>query len=131
VQVSVVPEQETHAPPPVPQVDAVLGLHAFPLQQPLAHEVASQAHAPPVHSCPLEHALATPHWHEPAAEHALASVVLHVTQALPLKPQFDVEGASHVEPLQQPLGQEAALQTQLPTEHTCPKPQAGLTPHMH
>lgn len=58
-----------HATPPVPQAapdcDEV-GTHVLPLQQPVAHEVASQTHRPAVlHSWPVAHvahaAPAVPH----------------------------------------------------------------------
>jgi hypothetical protein len=79
------------------------------LQQPFGHEVASQTHLPVVllHSCPVPHA----------------------AQLAPAVPQelFDSEPyATHVVPLQQPLGHEVASQTHWPVAllHSSPPLQA-------
>jgi hypothetical protein len=53
--------QDPHAAPPLPHCKEdsdAYGTHALPLQQPFAHEVASQTHSPValLHSCPAPHA---------------------------------------------------------------------------
>jgi hypothetical protein len=45
----VVGSQALHDPPPVPQVVTDAVLHVLPAQQPLAQDVASQTHWPPLH----------------------------------------------------------------------------------
>jgi hypothetical protein len=71
-----------------------------------------------------------PHEHAPENEQLSAFVVSHVTQEDPPEPQFVSEAVSHVEPTQQPLGQEPLSQTHDPPWHTWPIPQAGLDPHV-
>jgi hypothetical protein len=46
---------ETHAPPPEPHAPSDGTTQLAPLQQPLAHEVASHTHAPPAQRWPLAH----------------------------------------------------------------------------
>jgi hypothetical protein len=59
-----------------------------------------------------------------------AFVVSHVTQPVPSVPHVVSEAASHVEPEQQPMGQEVELQTHAPPEHTWPALQGGPDPHL-
>lgn len=61
------------AAPPAPQRAADcedVGTHVAPLQQPSAHEVASQTHSPEVlsHSCPVSH---SPHAAPPVPQELL------------------------------------------------------------
>jgi hypothetical protein len=81
----------------------------LPLQHPLGHEVASHTHAPVVllHSCPSEHAAQLP----PAVPHEV----------------FDSDPYGSQAPLavQQPFGQELALQTHCPVDVL----QASPIPH--
>jgi hypothetical protein len=105
--------QAPHDAPPLPHCNEVCeayGTHWLPLQQPLEHDVASQTHWPVVlsHSWPVAH---DPHA-TPAAPHEV----------------FDSDAyASHVVPLQQPIGHEVGSQTHCPPEHSWP---AAHTPHV-
>jgi hypothetical protein len=132
----------------------LLEVWQFPLpsQQPLGHDVASQTHAPLLHSFPVAQAVQfapfVPHcefvggltqdvptqqplgqslelqyaWHEPFVHWV---PVLHATQAAPPEPHSELVGElTQIAPLQQPLGHELALQTQEPLTHCCPVPHA-------
>lgn len=88
-------------------------------QHPFGQVVALHAHAPPVHATPALHCAPPPHLHCPAT-HASAAPALHVVHAAPPVPHaVSVLPAMHVEPLQQPLGQLAALQTHWPDTQRC------------
>lgn len=59
-----------------------------------------------------------------------AFAVSQVVQAAPVVPQaVAVGGETHVVPLQQPLGQLVALQTQAPPTQRCPTAHMALAPH--
>jgi hypothetical protein len=89
-----------HAAPPVPHwagVSDAYGTQVLPLQQPFGQEVTLQTHSPlPVsHSWPVAH------------EEQLAP-------ATPQEPFVSEPYATQVRPLQQPFGQDVALQTHWP-----------------
>lgn len=71
-----------------------------------------QTHTPFEQACPGLHGDPAPHRQAPAGEQLSAVVALQVTHALPSIPQLPNCEVSHVLPLQQPVGQEAELQTQ-------------------
>jgi hypothetical protein len=58
-------------------------LHVAPEQHPLAHEVASQTHWPPLHRWPPVHAGPPPHAQSPADEQVSPSMPLQSAHALP------------------------------------------------
>ncbi len=100
----------------------------MPMQQPLAHDVASHTHRPPTHRWPPAQAGPEPQPQLPSAHESLRSR-LHEVQAPPTIPQLDSDMALQVVPAQQPPGQEVASQTQLPPLHRWPVPQGMLGPH--
>jgi hypothetical protein len=122
--------QVPQAPPPVPQLALLGALHVVPVQQPVEHEVASHTHAPPTQRWPTPHAAPAPHWQPPAAQLS-ARVVSQVAQPPPAVPHAVVDGVWQTLPLQQPLGQLAALHTHAPPTHACPAPQGAPVPHAH
>jgi hypothetical protein len=118
------------APPPVPQELAVGGLiQVLPLQQPVGQVTALQVvlmQAPATHCWPGPQAGPVPQAQEPLVQ-VFAVVELHATQATPAVPHELRVGAVQVLPLQQPVGQETALQ--LPPEPQVPPLQG--TPLAH
>jgi hypothetical protein len=126
--------QPTQVPPLGPQVGKTGGaLHVVPLQQPLEQEVALQTQEPVEHFWPVLQTAPVPQPQPPSAPQLSAVVVLQAVHASPFSPQTGkVSGALHVvPPVQHPVGQEAALQTQALPEHCCPLPQAAAVPHPH
>src|SRR5258707_9508053 len=92
-----------HALPNARQVwQLTPGKHANPKQQPLAHDIASQMHAPLAQRWPAAHALLPPQVQAPLVQPS-ASVPLQAVQAAPPVPQLASDGTSQVLPLQQPL----------------------------
>jgi len=73
--------QALQAPPLAPQLPSEGVLHALPLQQPLAHEVASQTHAPLKQRWPLAHGGPLPQAHAPLVEQVSAFVRSQALQA--------------------------------------------------
>ena len=132
VQVLVLPEHGTQAAPPVPQEAALCPapLTQTPaLQQPEGQLVASHTQAPPEQRCPVAQALPGPHLQAPVVQRS--PVVPQVVQAPPLVPHWvAVVGLTHAPPLQHPLAQLAALQTQAPPTQASPAPQAAFVPHL-
>ena len=112
------PEQMMHTAPPVPQLVLEGVSHAFPLQQPVGQDVALHTHRPPTHACPLPHAAPLPQVHAPALLHPSDVAGLQAVHIAPPMPQDPCVGGSHVLPLQQPIGQDEALQTHVPPPHT-------------
>jgi hypothetical protein len=138
---------DPHVAPPVPHEEVVCdayGTQVFPLQQPFAHEVASQTHCPlPLHSWPAAHAAhaappephelldspesgsqlpplqqpeqeAPPHVHDPPLHE---SPELQAPQAAPPVPHTEPDcdaNGTHVLPLQHPAGHDVASQTHFP-----------------
>jgi hypothetical protein len=114
---SAVTPQLAHAPPPVPQLVADGGeWQMAPVQQPLAHDVESQTHVPLWHLWPGPQAAPAPHLHAPPVQLS-AFVVSQAAQLTPLVPHADRDGTVQTLPVQQPVGQDAALQTHTPPEH--------------
>ncbi len=105
-----------HAAPLVPQLAGDGFMHVFPEQQPLGQETESQTQAPLIHLWPPPHAGPVPHVQVPFVQ-VSACVGSQVMQDAPPVPQLVGDGATHVFPEQQPLGQEPESQTpeQLPT----------------
>jgi hypothetical protein len=123
--------QFTHAEPPVPQEeDDLVVMQVAPEQHPLGHDAGSQTHAPPWQSCPDPHADPIPQAHAPDVEQLSAFVESHVTQPFPSVPQLMSDAPSQVVPEQQPVGQEVALHTHAPAEHTWPAPQGKPDPQV-
>jgi hypothetical protein len=124
------PEQGPHAAPPVPQVLAPWlagGTQVPALQHPVGQLAASHTQAPPTQRWPAEHAAPEPHAQAPFAQRS--AVALQAVQVLPAVPHDAVvTGVTHALPLQQPLGQLVALQTQAPPTHCWPAPQAAFAP---
>ncbi len=123
-----VPVHAMHALPPVPHaLCAVPGRHCPIEQQPLAHDVASQVHAPATHAWPPGH---EPLLHVPPhpslAPHALP-VQLGVHPHTPgVPPPPHVSGEAHAFPAQHgcPLPPHAP---QLEVPHVCPPPHETQT----
>jgi hypothetical protein len=78
--------QGLQAPPLAPQLPSVGVLHTLPVQQPVAHEVASHTHAPPTQRWPLAHGGPLPQAHTPFVEQVsafVASQALHAAAPVP------------------------------------------------
>lgn len=119
-------------PPSCPQaVSWFPGLQLAPMQQPLGHEPAVHRHCPLWQTCPLMHCAVAPQRQVPLVEQVSAHAGLQLTQGPPPVPQVDSERVSHRLPLQQPAGQDAAVQRHCPDWQTWPLTQAGSTPHRH
>lgn len=105
------PPQATHAAPPVPQFKVVPGeKHAFPLQQPLPHEVALQTQVPETHCWPLAQAAPAPQAQVPS-DVQVSAVIPQLVHVPPFSPHCDgVAGSTHVLPEQHPSGQLVGLQ---------------------
>jgi hypothetical protein len=74
--------QALHAAPFAPQLPSDGTVQVLPLQQPVGHDVASQAQAPPTQRWPLPHAGPLPHVHAPAGEQVSAFVASQAMHAL-------------------------------------------------
>lgn len=123
-------EHVEHDPPPVPQALVDCGSQTPPLQHPPGHDVALQTHDPLTQAWPIAHACPDPHAHAPPA-HESARVELHAAQVAPRVPHSEAEGVTHVEPMQQPVGQEPVapdVQVHVPLTQACPAPQGGPLP---
>jgi hypothetical protein len=131
VQVSEVMPQSTHiVPRPHVVTDGVE--QVAPRQQPEGHEPPLHMQVPPEHSCPAPHDGFVPHRHSPELEHVSEAVPLHAAQAAPPFPQLAVVlPPRQVAPEQQPLGQEVALQIQVPAEQIWPAAHCAPVPHWH
>ena len=106
--------QLTHAAPPVPHVESPLVSHCPALvQQPLAHDDALQTQTPPTHSWPCAQGALVPHLHWPPVQRSV-EVEAQAVHVPPAVPQVALVCRSQVVPLQQPFGQDVAVQTQLP-----------------
>jgi hypothetical protein len=126
---SAVVPHDVHVAPWSPHVVADCVSHTAPVQQPLGHDVPSQMHAPTEQRWPTPHAGPEPHLHAPAVQ--LSDFVeSHATQLAPCVPHVDDDDGSHVEPLQQPVGHDDALQTHTLAEHVCPALHALALPHL-
>jgi hypothetical protein len=120
-----------HWAPAVPQVICDWTLHTLLKQQPVGQLLLSHTQEVPLQCWPMTHAGPVPHAQAPLRQ-ALASVTLHEVHVPPLVPQVVAEAILQMPPWQQPAGQEAELQPQLPRAHTWPAPQAiapAAVPH--
>ena len=80
-----------------------------------------QTQAPPTHCCPAAHGALLPHMQVPPKQ--VSAAIPQLVQVPPPVPQEETLGVRHVFPLQQPLPQDVALQTQTPAMHRTPFPQ--------
>ena len=109
-QLSARASHAAHVPPAVPHCVTVFR-HDVPLQQPVAHEVASQMHWLLKQREPVPQAAPVPQRHAPPPQ-LFAVVVSQVMHMEPLPPHWVGETAvMHVVPAQQPVGHEVASQT--------------------
>ena len=74
--------QALQAPPLTPQLASEGVVQTLPVQQPFAHDVASQVQAPPTQCWPLPHAGPLPQAHAPASEQLSAFVESQALHAL-------------------------------------------------
>jgi hypothetical protein len=96
--------QVVHPLPLAPQEVTPAVSQVVPLQQPVAHDVASHTHAPPTQCCPLAHAAPVPHAQVPPDEQESARTGSHATQATPPAPHARaVVGELQVLPVQHPV----------------------------
>ena len=128
LQPSLVIPQATHAPPAGAHVPAEAGKQMLLAQQPPGHEVASHTQPPETQRCPAPQAACPPQLQLPAVQ--LLAVAPQSTHAPPPLPHAPTAGVVQTLPLQQPLGQEAALQTQTPPTQFCPPLQAAPPPQL-
>lgn len=131
--VHVWPPHEAHAAPFFPQTVFEEPAWHTPeaSQQPEGQLVASQMHPPPEQRCPGWQAVPVPQAHAPAVQRS--DLVSQAEQAAAGAPQAATVCPAvprQVAPLQQPVGQDAAVQAQLAPEQTWPLPQAADAPHL-
>lgn len=131
-QPSALAPQGAQAWPLAPHEVFVVGvMHWPPLQHP-AQLVVSHTQLVPSQRRPGPQGAPAPQPHPPSPWHREAVTGLHAAQLLPRAPQLAaVVGVTQVLPLQQPLGQLVASQTQVVPLHTWPGWQAGPVPHAH
>jgi hypothetical protein len=133
VQVLVDPEHGPHARPPVPHEPAFCeakGTHAPALQQPLGQLVASHTHAPPTQRVPLAQGAVAPHLQAPPVQRS--DVAPQSMHAVPAAAHWlDVVGETQTPLAQQPPGQLAGVQVQLPPSQDWPAAHGMFVPHMH
>jgi hypothetical protein len=118
-----------HGWPPLPHwLSSVPARHVLPSQHPPQLEL-SQVQPPAWHRCPARHGGPAPQRHAPLPQLS-ASNVLQLTHAAPPVPHAVLTGgATHVLPLQQPLGQLVASHTHTPTTQRWPAAHAAAPPH--
>ena len=119
---------EAQVAPAVPQLVRVRVRQVLPLQQPLGHEVPSHTQPLAVQRWPAAQAGPPAQVQAPDALHWSVLLLSQVTQVAPLAPQVASAGALQTAPLQQPVGQEVASQTQAPPTQRCPPAQGGPLP---
>jgi hypothetical protein len=109
-----------------------MGVHALPLQHPV-HDVAVHWQEPCEQTCPSEHMGFPPQRHAPLGEQLSASIEEHVLHEVPSLPQLGADGVGLQAPavVQQPVAQEAELQTQCESTHCSPCAHAPDVPHVH
>lgn len=117
------PPQDAQTAPFLPHsVLSVPALHCpVPSQQPPEQLVESQTQLPPTQRCPAAQAAPAPHAQAPVVQRS--DFASQAAQPVPAAPQAVIvwlAGAMQVEPLQQPLGHEAAVQTHAPPVQTWP-----------
>jgi hypothetical protein len=114
--------QGWQAAPDAPhRASAIADTQVEPSQQPLGHDVASQAQRPPVQCCPATQVGPPPQPHAPPGEQPSARVASQPTHTAPPLPQAGSDGGLHVAPEQQPPGQLVAL-------HPLQRPAAQVWP---
>ena len=79
----------------------------------------------------MAHGAWLPQAHAPVVEHVSAAFLSHGTHVPPAAPQFEIERAAHVDPMQQSPGHDTESQMHLPLAHLCPAAQAGPVPQVH
>ena len=100
------------ATPGAPQAKVDSDVHVLPAQHPCGHDVASQTHCPAAEQCsPAAHAPFAPHLHDPSDPQLLAESLSQAKHVEPAVPHMASDLAWHVDPLQQPVGQDVASQT--------------------
>lgn len=106
-------------------------MHVFPLQHPVAHEVASHRQRPFAHRWPGPHGAPAPHRQSPAVEQLSALAGGQARHAPPSAPQVPSARALQTPFEQHPSGQDAAEHPQpLPT-HAWPTGHCGSVPQRH
>ncbi len=126
------PGHATQPMPPDPHAPGWLPGWQTPLpsQQPFGQAAAVQRQEPPTQAVPAPHAGPPPHVHVPPEQESDV-VGSHTKHTPPPVPQVASDCGLHVEPLQQPFGQDAASHVQAPPWHACPVVHAGLPPQVH
>jgi hypothetical protein len=82
-----------------------------------------------MHMAPVPQAGPPPQVQIPAvASHPSLFPLGQAAHAAPPIPHVSRAGALHIFPMQQPVGQESALHTQVPATHTVPAPQIEPPP---
>ena len=125
-----IPLQVVQAPPPIPQSPTDGTAQALLRQQPFGHDCALQTHWLLLQRCPTAHCAPLPQ-RQPWAVQTVERVASQAAQATPLVPQVISDDMVQVAPAQQPIGHDAALQTQAPATQRWPAPQAAPMPHAH
>jgi hypothetical protein len=120
---------EAQACPGDPHAVNVSGVQVLPVQQPFGHEVESQTHEPCEQCRPGPHEPPVPQRQAPSDEQLSLVVALQATHVEPDEPHDVSDRASHVSPLQHPLGHDVASHTHCPPAHRCPAAQAAWPPH--
>jgi hypothetical protein len=133
VQASETEEPHLIQPPPnAPHALVDRAVQALPLQQPIGHEVASHAQAPPTQCCPIAHGAPAPQAHAPFL-HESARTGSHGTHIDPPAPQAPTDGIVHALPAQQPVVQVCAQPEHTPALQVWPAPHglhaAPMVPH--
>ncbi len=127
---SAVGPQAVQVAPLAPHCEALGVMHWPALQQPLGQLVASHTHWPDTQRSPVPHSAPLPHLHAPPAQ--VSALALQEAQAMPEGPQAAVlSGETQMLPLQHPVEQLVASQTQAPLWQRWPGPQAVPVPHLH
>lgn len=121
------------AAPAAAHVDMVRAVQVSPAQQPLGHEVASQAQPVAPQLWPVPHAGSLPQRHAPPVEHAFAFAGSHALHAAPLAPQATaLTGLLQPPSLSQhPEPHEVESHTQALLTQRWPAAHAGPEPHWH
>jgi hypothetical protein len=102
--------QAAHVCPGAAHAARESAMHVRPLQHPLGHDVASQAHTPAEQCSPAGHGDAVPHSQTPA-DVQVSEVTSQFTHVDPAVPHVESARWLHVEPSQQPPGHDVASHT--------------------
>jgi hypothetical protein len=120
--------QAVQEPPALPQEKTEAVWQTSFWQQPFGHEPGVQTQLPPTHAWPAWQNPLRPQRHCPPEQ--VSPRGPQGTHALPCWPHAVGDGTVQVLPLQQPLGQELALQTHMPPTQAWPAPQGPAEPHL-